>query len=129
MSTTVQASTITPEQVAFFIERASQVRTSLTLSARDDGKKNTIRLKPFQDFTDDGDDNGEGVDILVNGKEGFGRLHLVEDPENPNDDMLSGSCLGFDLVVSWRKADEVCGALANTLVSTLDGEWAFKGCN
>ncbi len=98
MSTTVQASTITPEQIAFFIERANQVRTSLTLSARDDGKKNTIRLKPFQDFTDDGDDNGEGVDILVNGKEGFGRLHLVEDPENPNDDMLSGSCLGFDLV-------------------------------
>ena len=113
----------------FFIERANQVRTSLTLSARDDGKKNTIRLKPFQDFTDEGDDNGEGIDILVNGKEGFGRLHLVEDPENPNDDMLSGSCLGFDLVVSWRKADEVCGALANTLVSTLDGEWAFKGCN
>jgi len=56
-------------------------------------------------------------------------LHLVEDPENPNDDMLSGSCLGFDLVVSWRKADEVCGALANTLVSTLDGEWTFEGCN
>jgi len=39
MSTTVQASTITPEQIAFFIERANQVRTSLTLSARDDGKK------------------------------------------------------------------------------------------
>ena len=69
------------------------------------------------------------LDGHFDGKEGFGRLHLVEDPENPNDDMLSGSCLGFDLVVSWRKADEVCGALANTLVSTLDGEWAFKGCN
>jgi hypothetical protein len=124
--TTQNKAELSPEQLEAFVSKLKDVRSVLAPVARDTGKPNVIRLVVEPEFTESGECAGDIINVLVNGRLGFGMFNEVEDPQHPGEDCIGGSFLGIQMASTHDKIHVLAEQITKILAADLPGEWKFE---